>query len=185
MAEKALAILAADGISDEPASSIPRGVRLRSLPGASAKLLLKNSISALPLHKVLVLSDALDGEHDSAFADHERLALARILPVEVGNLRFGPEVGLGTVKLDARWCLCGLSGCERCAPICTSSGHALPLRLLPSTRMPDWSANSLSPAASMRSSPRRRTRTRRTTRAPCASNRCFWAISAAGRIFRR
>lgn len=34
-------------------------------------------------------------------ADHERLALARILPVEVGNLRFGPEVGLGRVKQDA------------------------------------------------------------------------------------
>ena len=101
VAEKALAMLAADGISDEPASSVPRGVRLRSLPGASAKLLLKDSISALPLHKVLVLRDALDGEHDSAFADHERLALARILLVEVGNLRFGPEVGLGTVKLDA------------------------------------------------------------------------------------
>jgi len=101
VAEKALAMLAADGISDEPASSVPRGVRLRRLPAASAKLLLKDSISALPLHKVLVLRDALDGEYDSAFAGHERLALARILPVEVGNLRFGPEVGLGTVKLDA------------------------------------------------------------------------------------
>ena len=93
-------MLAADGISDEPASSVPRGVRLRTLASASAKLLLKDSISALPLHKVLVLRDALDGEHDSAFADHERLALARILPVEVGNLRFGPEVGVGTVKHD-------------------------------------------------------------------------------------
>ena len=101
VAEKALAMLAADGISDEPVSSVPRGVRLRTLPAASAKLLLKDSISALPLHKVLVLRDALDGEYDSAFADHERLALARILPVEVGNLRFGPEVGLGTAKLDA------------------------------------------------------------------------------------
>ncbi|MCY3851937.1 MAG: hypothetical protein OXF75_14330, partial [Acidimicrobiaceae bacterium] len=101
VAEKALAMLSADGISDEPLSSVPQGVRLRSLPAASAKLLLKDSISALPLHKVLVLLDALEGEYDSAFADHEQLALARILPVEVGNLRFGPEVGLGTVKLDA------------------------------------------------------------------------------------
>ena len=101
VAEKALAMLAADGISDDPAQSVPQGVRLRTLPDASAKLLLKNSISALPLHKVLVLIDALDGEYDSAFADHERLALARILPMEVGNLRFGPEVGLGKVKVDA------------------------------------------------------------------------------------
>ena len=101
VAEKALAMLATDGISDDPATSAPRGIRLRTLPSASAKLLLKDSISALPLHKVLVLRDALDGEYDSAFSDHERLALARILPMEVGNLRFGPEVGLGTVKHDA------------------------------------------------------------------------------------
>ena len=101
VAEKALAMLATDGISDDLATSAPRGIRLRTLPSASAKLLLKDSISALPLHKVLVLRDALDGEYDSAFSDHERLALARILPMEVGNLRFGPEVGLGTVKHDA------------------------------------------------------------------------------------
>lgn len=101
VAEKALAMLAADGISDEPESSLPGGVRLQTLPAASAKLLLKDSISALPLHKVLTLRDALDGEHDPAFADHERLALARILPVDVGNLRFGPEVGVGSVKRDA------------------------------------------------------------------------------------
>ncbi len=101
VAEKALAMLSVDGISDEPVSPVPQEVRLRSLPAASTKLLLKDSISALPLHKVLVLLEALDGEYDPAFADHERLALARILPVEVGNLRFGPEVGLGTVKLDA------------------------------------------------------------------------------------
>lgn len=101
VAEKALARLAADGIADEPTNLAPPSVRLRSLPPPSAKLLLKDSISALPLHKVLVLRDALDGEHDSRFADHERLALARILPMEVGNLRFGPEVGVGTIKGDA------------------------------------------------------------------------------------
>ncbi len=101
VAEKALARLAADGISDEPTDSAPPGVTLRSLPSPSAKLLLKDSISALPLHKVLVLRDALEGEHDPRFTDHERLALARILPTEVGNLRFGPEVGVGTVKRDA------------------------------------------------------------------------------------
>lgn len=101
VAEKALARLTADGIPDEPTNSAPPGVRLRSLPPPSAKLLLKDSISPLPLHKVLVLRDALDGEHDPMFADHERLALARILPTEVGNLRFGPEVGVGTIKRDA------------------------------------------------------------------------------------
>ena len=107
IAEKALAMLAADGISDEPMQQPPSGVRLRSLPAETAKLLLKNSISPLPLHKVLVLMDALEGEHDARFAAHELLALARVLPTDVGNLRFGPEVGVGKVKQDAsvvsRW----------------------------------------------------------------------------------
>ena len=99
--EKALAMLAADGISDAPMAAPPTGLRLRSLPPATHKLLLTDSISALPLHKVLVLREAMQGEHDAALADHEALALARILPTEVGNLRFGPEVGLGSVKRDA------------------------------------------------------------------------------------
>ncbi len=101
VAEKALAVLAADGISDDPTASITQGVRLRSLPPPTAKLLFKNSISPLPLHKVLVLRDALEGEYNAEFAGHERLALARILPTEVGNLRFGPEVGVGKIKSDA------------------------------------------------------------------------------------
>ncbi len=101
VAEKALAMLAADGISDDPVASNRRAFGLRSLPPASAKLLLRNSISALPLHKVLVLREALNGEYSPAFAGHERLAMARILPMEVGNLRFGPEVGVGTIKQDA------------------------------------------------------------------------------------
>ena len=101
IAEKALATLAADGISDDPMASAPSGLRLRSLPATSAKLLLRDSISALPLHKVLVLREAMQGEHAPALADHEALALARILPTEVGNLRFGPEVGVGTIKHDA------------------------------------------------------------------------------------
>lgn len=113
IAEKALAMLSADGISDEPMPMPPPGVRLRSLSAQTAKLLLKNSISPLPLHKVLVLKDALEGEHDPRFAAHEMLALARVLPTDVGNLRFGPEVGVGKVKQDAsvvgRWLSCVLS----------------------------------------------------------------------------
>lgn len=101
VAEEAIARLAADGITDEPMAGVPAGVRLRSLPAESSKLLLKNSISPLPLHKVLVLREVLDAHHDPALVDHEQLALARILPTEVGNLRFGPEVGVGIIKQDA------------------------------------------------------------------------------------
>ena len=113
IAEKAMAMLAADGVTDEPMQMLPSHVRLRSLPPQTAKLLLKNSISALPLHKVLVLKDALEGEHDARYVAHEQLALARVLPTDVGNLRFGPEVGVGKVKQDAsvvsRWLSCVLN----------------------------------------------------------------------------
>ena len=101
VAEKTLARLAAQGVTDEPMPAPPRRVRLRSLPPESARLLLKNSISPLPLHKTLVLLDVLADAYDGAIADHELLALARILPTEVGNLRFGPEVGVGKIKRDA------------------------------------------------------------------------------------
>ena len=132
VAEKALAMLDADGVSDAPAASAPRGVRLRTLPAASAKLLLKNSISALPLHKVLVLRDALDGEHNPAFASHERLALARILPTEVGNLRFGPEVGVGTVKHDAPVVSAWL---ERVRAMCADLRQLRPLAAIAATAL--------------------------------------------------
>ncbi|MCY3538923.1 MAG: DNA methyltransferase [bacterium] len=101
VAEKALAMLAIDGIGDAPTPSPLHNGRLLSLPPETAKLLLKNSISPLPLHKVLMLKEVLEEEHDSRFAAHEILALARILPTEVGNLRFGPEVGVGKIKRDA------------------------------------------------------------------------------------
>ena len=73
---------------------------LRSLPEARAKLILKNSISAKPLHQSLILRDAiraLGGPRQDILL----LALARELPTAIGNLRFGPEIGLGQIKEDA------------------------------------------------------------------------------------
>ena len=72
---------------------------LRTLPAEQQRLLLRDSISPLPLHKALVLRDAIDAAR-SPHADHLRLALARELPTTIGNLRFGPEVGLGERKED-------------------------------------------------------------------------------------
>ncbi len=65
------------------------------------RLLLKDSLSPLPMHKTLVLLDALVGEHDDQFANYERVALATALVRSIGNVRFGPEVGVGTKKADA------------------------------------------------------------------------------------
>ena len=101
VAEKALASLAADRLSDEPGVPTPDGQQLRSLDTDAAKLLIKDSISPLPLHKALVLREALAGERAAGFTDHEQLAFARVLPTEVGNLRFGPEVGVGSRRDDA------------------------------------------------------------------------------------
>ena len=101
VAEKAVASLAADRLSDEPGAQPPKELRLRGLDPDAAKLLIKDSISQLPLHKVQVLLDALRGERAAKLTGHEELALARILPTEVGNLRFGPEVGVGSLRHDA------------------------------------------------------------------------------------
>jgi DNA modification methylase len=78
-----------------------RRVELRALPEACSDLLLTDSISALPLHKTLVLLDAIAQNHDERFINHERLALADALVNEISNLHFGPEVGIGPAKLDA------------------------------------------------------------------------------------
>ena len=65
------------------------------------RLLLKDSISPLPLHKTLALLDAIEGRRDERFYHHERLALAKALIGSIGNLHFGPEVGVRNPKDDA------------------------------------------------------------------------------------
>ena len=81
------------------------GDRYRSLPAESEKILLKHgkdktsSISPLPLHKTLVLLEQI--ARDESFSSHQRLAVAKALVTGVGNLRFGPEVGVTKAKPDA------------------------------------------------------------------------------------
>jgi hypothetical protein len=74
---------------------------LRVLPTEAEALLLKGSISPLPLHKVLMLLDCLEQHHDPRYAAHERLALAKAVVYSASNLHFGPEVGVGKPKPDA------------------------------------------------------------------------------------
>jgi DNA modification methylase len=75
--------------------------RLRGLAPEQARLLLKNSISPLPLHKTLVLLEAIHGHGNQHLQRCGRLALATALVRRIGNLRFGPEVGIGQIKEDA------------------------------------------------------------------------------------
>ena len=74
---------------------------LKQLPGEQLKILLKDSISPRPLHRVLVLLDAIDSQGDHHFQRYGRLCLANALVNRIGNLKFGPEVGVGKIKNDA------------------------------------------------------------------------------------
>ncbi|RRR66941.1 MAG: DNA methyltransferase [Candidatus Viridilinea halotolerans] len=99
IADCAYAQLQRDGLEDAPMflpSSMPP---LRTLPAEQMQILLTDSISPLPLHKVLVLRDAIQAV--GHFRNHARLALAKIVVGPVGNLHFGPEVGVGKPKSDA------------------------------------------------------------------------------------
>jgi hypothetical protein len=92
------------GIFDEPLLRVLNNNShhvLRSLKPELEKMLLKDSISALPLHKTLVLLDHIRKEDHPDFFSHELLALAKALVNSISNLRFGPEVGVGVVKEDA------------------------------------------------------------------------------------
>lgn len=79
----------------------PPRAGLRTLPPDRLSLLLRDSISPRPLHKTLLLVDALERYRDDAVYAHERLALAAALVSGVGNLHFGPEVGVGRIQEDA------------------------------------------------------------------------------------
>jgi DNA modification methylase len=103
VAEKASQQMELDGIEDTPAfGSKPAvdSVKLKTLSPEVEKLILTNSISPLPLHKVLVLLECLDKHGDPKFRRHQKLALARELVSTIGNLHFGPEVGVGKQKPD-------------------------------------------------------------------------------------
>lgn len=78
--------------------SIPN---LQTLSEDAWKLLLRDSISPLPLHKTLVLLEIMKEHEDEHFSPHERLALAKAIVSEISNLHFGPEVGVGPPKSDS------------------------------------------------------------------------------------
>jgi len=106
IAETANRRLEQDGFFEDDAYRLferPAGTKakLRSLPDEVSDLLLANSISPIPLHKTLVLIEALAENHDDHFSNHERLALATALVNGISNLQFGPEVGVGPPKSDA------------------------------------------------------------------------------------
>ncbi|HLY32756.1 MAG TPA: DNA methyltransferase [Ktedonobacterales bacterium] len=103
VAQRVWARLASEGIEDSPLFdkiiSLPE--HLRTLTREQQDLLLKGSISPLPLHKALTLLECLEQARDERFYHHERLAFAKALVLSSSNLRFGPEVGVGKPKPNA------------------------------------------------------------------------------------
>lgn len=83
------------------ARNAPISSEVRTLDPNRFKLLLKNSISPIPLHKTLVVLDAIDRLGNPPVRAYGRLALATGLVRSIGNLKFGPEVGVGRIKSDA------------------------------------------------------------------------------------
>jgi DNA modification methylase len=79
----------------------PTRGQLRTLSAEQAELLLGESISPLPLHKTLVLLGAIAHNSSTCYEPLAKLALAKALVTSIGNLHFGPEVGVGPRKLDA------------------------------------------------------------------------------------
>ncbi len=106
--EAAHACLHRDGITDELLVSVCESAptyagapSLRTLDPVLEQLLLKDSISPRPLHKALVLLEAMEANSHAKFSRYERLALAKALVFSISNLNFGPEVGVGRIKSDA------------------------------------------------------------------------------------
>jgi hypothetical protein len=95
----------ASAVADEAQKAIDAGGPLRTLTDEQAGLLLKDSISPLPLHKTLILLAAIERHKrrgsTSRRNDMERLALAKAVVFSISNLRFGPEVGVRGHKDDA------------------------------------------------------------------------------------
>ncbi|MBO9674187.1 MAG: hypothetical protein J7577_12125 [Sphingobacteriaceae bacterium] len=75
-------------------------ITLRMLTDEQAKLILKDSISPLPLHRSLVLLDELKKYKNTNLYKYLTLAFGTATVYHNSNLRFGPEVGIGKMKAD-------------------------------------------------------------------------------------
>lgn len=89
------------GITDIPSLKNLSVDSLRKLKEDQETLLLKNSISPLPLHKCLILLDKIDKYKNTSYHKYLVLAFANSAVFHFSNLRFGPEVGVGKLKQDS------------------------------------------------------------------------------------
>lgn len=89
------------GITDIPSLKNLTTKPLRQLTQEQEKLILKDSLSPLPLHKCLTLLDKINEYRHTPYYKYFALALANSAVFQFSNLRFGPEVGVGKLKQDS------------------------------------------------------------------------------------
>ena len=77
---------------------IKYGNHLKTLSREQWQLIIKDSISPIPLHKALVLLEVIDEYYDARFNNHEKTAFAKHLVYSYSNLKFGPEVGVSSKR---------------------------------------------------------------------------------------
>lgn len=85
-------------ISEFAEESITRSTDLLKLDESKMKLLIANSISPVPLSKVLHLLKAIETKN-SCYENFFKTALAKTLVFSFSNLKFGPEVGVSRKKV--------------------------------------------------------------------------------------
>lgn len=100
---------------DKVGRPAPATFRLRHLPLEQEKLLIGGSIDPMPLHRTLVMRDRILREPAGTVRDVLVLALASAMPSRIGNLHFGPEVGVRGHKGDVDVCREWMDRVERYA----------------------------------------------------------------------
>jgi len=100
IAEMALNVLRKQGIDDNLPLNSNYSLPLYQISEEQRRLIIANSISPLPLHKILVLLDCLKLVENKHIYHYLLLALANVLVFVASNLRFAPEVGIGKLKVD-------------------------------------------------------------------------------------
>lgn len=88
-----------DRVLNRANARVDRPPFLRFSPEQTA-IVLKNSIAPAPLHKCLVLAEAIAAESPSPARDILELALAYVAVNDASNLKFGPEVGIRRNKRE-------------------------------------------------------------------------------------
>lgn len=101
IAEQALDEIKKTGVKDSVVNCSKTTTSLLTLPPASEKLLIKDSISPLPKHKAILLLRCIRQYAKPEYLQHLELAFAKTLVFKISNLAFGPEVGIGKIKTDA------------------------------------------------------------------------------------